>query len=132
MAVSFAAAVAYYVRPLPLAIRRALTQPNKQSDHQTTTMGGGHHHANPEASPRPTQDLQSLSDAKIPLAFRDTCAHLLVPLNKCRRTTWWSPNKCGHERHTYEECLWNSYLQRCEAKVQVDKVMAAKAREEED
>lgn len=92
---------------------------------------GGHHHANPEAEPRRNQDVQSLADAKVPLAFRDTCGHLLVPLNKCRRTTWWSPNQCGHERHTYEECLYNSYLQRCEAKVQTDKVLAAQAKAED-
>ena len=94
-------------------------------------MGGGHHHANSEAEPRREQDLQSLADARVPLSFRDTCGHLLVPLNKCRRQTWWSPNRCGHERHTYEECLYNSYLQRCEAKVQSDKVLAAQAKAEE-
>jgi len=89
--------------------------------------GGGHHHFNPEAAPRRDQDLTALADARIPLAFRDTCAHLLVPLNKCRREHWWSPNQCGHERHTYEECLYNSYLQRIEAKVQENKVLAKKA-----
>jgi NADH dehydrogenase (ubiquinone) 1 beta subcomplex subunit 7 len=27
---------------------------------------------------------QELNDARIPLAYRDFCAHLLIPLNKCR------------------------------------------------
>ena len=95
-------------------------------------MGGGHHHYNPEAEPRADQDLAALAKAKTPIAYRDTCGHLLVPLNKCRRESWWNPGECGHERHTYEECLYNSYLQRCEAKVQEKLVIAAakKAAEE--
>mmetsp|Transcript_23014 Transcript_23014/g.33968 ORF Transcript_23014/g.33968 Transcript_23014/m.33968 type:complete len:89 (-) Transcript_23014:134-400(-) len=81
-------------------------------------MGGGHHHHNPEADPKDDQDLAALQAARIPLAFRDTCGHLLVKLNKCRRETFFSPNSCGHERHTYEECGYYSYLQRVEAKKQ--------------
>mmetsp|Transcript_22881 Transcript_22881/g.21997 ORF Transcript_22881/g.21997 Transcript_22881/m.21997 type:complete len:92 (+) Transcript_22881:163-438(+) len=89
-------------------------------------MGGGHHHHyNPAAEPRADQDLQALAKAQTPIAFRDTCGHLLVPLNKCRRQTWWNPEECGHQRHTYEECLYNAYLQRCEAKVQQVKVLAS-------
>lgn len=91
-------------------------------------MGG--HHYNPAAEPRNDQDIEAMSKAKIPIAFRDTCAHLLMPLNKCRRQTWWHPEECSHERHTYEECMYNSYLQRVEAKVQVKKAaVAAKAEE---
>ena len=80
-------------------------------------MGGGHHF-NPEAEPKKDQDLQALKDNKVPLAFRDTCGHLLIKLNKCRRETFFSPNKCGHERHTYEECGYYAFLQRVEAKKQ--------------
>ena len=79
-------------------------------------MGGGAHHFNPEAQPKREQDLEALKDAKIPICMRDTCAHLLIGLNKCRRDTWWNPGRCGHERHTYEECQYNAYLQRREAK----------------
>ena len=86
------------------------------------TMGGGHHHVTPGSEPRKDQDLQAIKDARIPLAWRDTCSHILVDLNKCRRDTWWNPNKCEHERHIYEECEYNAYLQRVEAKVQEDKV----------
>ncbi|KAL7444087.1 hypothetical protein ACHAXH_009933 [Discostella pseudostelligera] len=87
-------------------------------------MGGGHHHhVTPGSEPKKDQDLQSIKDARIPLAWRDTCSHILVDLNKCRRDTWWNPNKCSHERHIYEECEYNSYLQRVEAKVQEDKIM---------
>lgn len=35
-----------------------------------------------------------MRDAKLPLAYRDSCAHLLIPLNKCRRETWYAPWKC--------------------------------------
>lgn len=84
-------------------------------------MGGGHHHYNPEAEPKKDQDLEAIKKAQIPLAWRDTCSHILIDLNKCRRDTWWNPNKCEHERHTYEECEYNAYLQRVEAKVQLNK-----------
>jgi NADH dehydrogenase (ubiquinone) 1 beta subcomplex subunit 7 len=93
-------------------------------------MGGGHHHTNPAAKPVAEQNIQALADAKVPLAFRDTCGHLLIPLNKCRRESFWNPNKCGHYRHTYEECLYNSYLQRIEAKTQEKLVLKAMAEEE--
>lgn len=35
-----------------------------------------------------------MRDARLPLAYRDSCAHLLIPLNKCRRETWYAPWKC--------------------------------------
>jgi hypothetical protein len=38
---------------------------------------------------------EEMRDAKLPLAYRDSCAHLLIPLNKCRRETWYAPWKCS-------------------------------------
>ncbi|KAI1008999.1 hypothetical protein LB504_001431 [Fusarium proliferatum] len=38
---------------------------------------------------------EEMRDAKLPLAYRDSCAHLLIPLNKCRRDTWYAPWKCS-------------------------------------
>ena len=35
-----------------------------------------------------------MRDARLPLAYRDSCAHLLIPLNQCRRETWYAPWKC--------------------------------------
>mmetsp|Transcript_13165 Transcript_13165/g.25142 ORF Transcript_13165/g.25142 Transcript_13165/m.25142 type:complete len:90 (+) Transcript_13165:958-1227(+) len=84
-------------------------------------MGGGHH-VTPGSEPKKDQDLQAIKDARIPIAWRDTCSHILIPLNKCRRDTWYNPDKCGHYRHIYEECEYNAYLQRVEAKVQEDKI----------
>ena len=83
-------------------------------------MGG--HHLNKEAMPKQDQDIEALKAARIPLAFRDTCGHLLIKLNKCRRDNTFSPHQCGHERHTYEECGYYSYQQRVEAKKQLQRI----------
>jgi len=37
---------------------------------------------------------KEMSDAKLPLQYRDSCAHLLIPLNKCRPAEWYLPWKC--------------------------------------
>ena len=80
-------------------------------------MGGDSHlHYGPEAQPKKDQDLAVLKANKIPLGFRDHCAHLLVDLNKCRRDTFFSPWSCGHERHTYEQCEHILYERRVEMK----------------
>lgn len=80
-------------------------------------MGGGHHHGpSPEAQPKREQDLALLKKEQIPLHFRDNCAHLLVPLNRCRRDTWFNPDVCKHERHIYEECEFLAWEKRVEAK----------------
>jgi len=39
-------------------------------------------------------DRQAMSDARLPLAYRDSCAHLLIPLNKCRHDEMYLPWKC--------------------------------------
>jgi NADH dehydrogenase (ubiquinone) 1 beta subcomplex subunit 7 len=76
-------------------------------------MGG---RTNPEAEPKKDQDLEALKEARIPLAYRDKCGHLLVDLNKCRRSNLFSPNQCGHERHTYEECEYYAWMDRVHIK----------------
>lgn len=78
-------------------------------------MGGRN---NPSAEPRKDQDLAALAAAKTPLAFRDTCGHLLIDLNKCRRGALYSPLACGHQRHTYEECEYYAWMDRVAAKKQ--------------
>lgn len=37
---------------------------------------------------------EEMRQARLPLAYRDNCAHILIPLNKCRRETWYAPWKC--------------------------------------
>lgn len=55
---------------------------------------------------------KELVDAKIDLAYRDFCAHLLIPLNECRRKSYYLPWKCEHERHVYEKCQYKEYMMR--------------------
>lgn len=35
-----------------------------------------------------------MREAKLPLAYRDSCASLLIPLNNCRFETYYLPWKC--------------------------------------
>eukprot|EP00030_Apusomonadida_sp_AF-17_P001098 a179382_244.p2 GENE.a179382_244~~a179382_244.p2 ORF type:complete len:108 (+),score=25.19 a179382_244:48-326(+) len=53
-----------------------------------------------------------LDAAHIDHSFRDSCAHILVPLNKCRRETKFAPWKCTDLRHGYEKCQYDEYVQR--------------------
>lgn len=83
-------------------------------------MGGGHH-VNPEAMPRMDQNLAEMEATRMPLPYRDTCGHLLTKLNKCRRETAFMPWKCGHERHTFEECEYIAWNQRVAMKTEENK-----------
>ena len=49
---------------------------------------------------------QEMKDARLDVAFRDYCGHLLIPLNQCRHKTYFMPFKCTDERHKYEECQY--------------------------
>lgn len=51
-------------------------------------------------------------EAKVPLPYRDQCAHLLIPLNKCRQAEFYLPWKCQNERHTYEKCEYELVMER--------------------
>lgn len=53
-----------------------------------------------------------MSTARLPLAYRDTCAHLLIPLNKCRYENYYMPFRCVDERHGYEKCQYEEFLLR--------------------
>eukprot|EP00055_Hartaetosiga_balthica_P011309 m.50903 g.50903 ORF g.50903 m.50903 type:complete len:76 (-) comp7540_c1_seq3:1565-1792(-) len=55
---------------------------------------------------------EELQRNHIPLAWRDSCAYILIPLNKCRESTRYMPWKCEHERHLYEKCQYELYLKR--------------------
>ncbi|RMZ84907.1 hypothetical protein DV738_g276, partial [Chaetothyriales sp. CBS 135597] len=55
---------------------------------------------------------EQMSEAKLPLAYRDSCAHLLIPLNKCRHKEWYLPWKCETERHSYEKCQYDEFRTR--------------------
>jgi len=94
-------------------------------------MGGGHHAHSPAAMPVDKQDLQLLKDEQIPPAYRDKCAHLLVKLNQCRRETYFNPDRCTHQRHTYEECEYIAWEKRVEKKKELKKQAAAAAAQED-
>ena len=82
-------------------------------------MGGGdnhHHPRNPAAEPKADQDLEALKKARIGLAYRDKCGHLLIDLNHCRRENYFLPTRCVPERHTYEECEYYLWLDRVKVK----------------
>ncbi|KAF5442882.1 hypothetical protein F2P56_035494, partial [Juglans regia] len=51
-------------------------------------------------------------EAKVPLPYRDQCAHLLIPLNKCRQSELYLPWKCETERHSYEKCEYELVMER--------------------
>mmetsp|Transcript_5939 Transcript_5939/g.17488 ORF Transcript_5939/g.17488 Transcript_5939/m.17488 type:complete len:81 (+) Transcript_5939:87-329(+) len=55
---------------------------------------------------------EEMKRAGIDLAYRDFCAHLLIPLNECRRKSFFLPWKCGDERHAYEKCQYEEYMKR--------------------
>jgi hypothetical protein len=37
---------------------------------------------------------EAMSEAKLPIQYRDSCANLLIPLNRCRFETYYLPWKC--------------------------------------
>ena len=53
-----------------------------------------------------------LKDAKVDLAYRDFCAHLLIPLNECRKANYFLPWRCEHDRHVYEKCQYKECVAR--------------------
>lgn len=41
---------------------------------------------------------EEMAAARLPLPYRDSCAHLLIPLNKCRQEEFYLPWKCEVRR----------------------------------
>ncbi|MCJ1412713.1 hypothetical protein MMC19_006811 [Ptychographa xylographoides] len=76
-----------------------------------------------DGSPSAPASRQAMSDARLPLAYRDSCAHLLIPLNRCRFNEYYLPWKCVDERHSYEKCQFNEYTKRV---IKQDEIRAAK------
>lgn len=52
------------------------------------------------------------------IGCREFCAHLLLPLNACRRENFYLPWKCEHERHAYEKCGYKDYQRRAADKAE--------------
>ena len=66
----------------------------------------------------PTASHEEMRAARLPISFRDYCAHLLIPLNKCRQSTLYLPWKCSDERHTYEKCEYVEHLEAVKRKLE--------------
>ncbi|KAI8614697.1 NADH-ubiquinone oxidoreductase B18 subunit-domain-containing protein [Chytriomyces sp. MP71] len=64
------------------------------------------------APPKMHISQQELQKERIPLAFRDYCAHLLPDLNKCRRANWYMPWHCEEERVAWNKCQYDDYQRR--------------------
>ncbi|CAC9893782.1 unnamed protein product [Aureobasidium pullulans] len=77
-----------------------------------------------EAGPSTTASREEMSDARLPIPYRDTCAHLLIPLNRCRHNEYYLPWKC--ERHSYEKCQYEEFKKRV---AKMDELRAAKGGE---
>ncbi|KAK4506694.1 hypothetical protein PRZ48_000427 [Zasmidium cellare] len=68
-------------------------------------VGLGHGHSAPT---RPAT-REEMSANKVPLPYRDSCAHLLIPLNNCRYDNFYLPWRCMDERHSYEKCQYEEF-----------------------
>ncbi|KAK7694453.1 hypothetical protein QCA50_001639 [Cerrena zonata] len=75
-----------------------------------------------------TASQTELKQARIPLAWRDQCSALLIPLNTCRRKNAYLPWECDNERHAYEKCQYEDYMRRMK---ELSKRKLAAAEEEE-
>eukprot|EP00608_Synchroma_pusillum_P010806 CAMPEP_0198436116 /NCGR_PEP_ID=MMETSP1452-20131203/41059_1 /TAXON_ID=1181717 /ORGANISM="Synchroma pusillum, Strain CCMP3072" /LENGTH=76 /DNA_ID=CAMNT_0044156665 /DNA_START=21 /DNA_END=251 /DNA_ORIENTATION=+ len=63
---------------------------------------------------------EEMDAAGLPMHARDFCAHLAIPLNKCRRETFYMPWKCQDLRHAYEACQYGEYQRRIAMKKEAD------------
>lgn len=72
---------------------------------------GGHEEDNTDYS----ASKEDMKKHRIPVCYRDQCAGLLIPLNVCRKETWYNPMECSHERHAYEKCEHREYEKRVQA-----------------
>jgi NADH dehydrogenase (ubiquinone) 1 beta subcomplex subunit 7 len=59
---------------------------------------------------------KEMFEASVPIHWRDYCAHMLIPLNDCRRVKYYLPWECTDERHAYEQCQYKDWLWRKQAK----------------
>uniref|UniRef100_A0A8R2LVJ6 NADH dehydrogenase [ubiquinone] 1 beta subcomplex subunit 7 n=1 Tax=Bombyx mori TaxID=7091 RepID=A0A8R2LVJ6_BOMMO len=55
---------------------------------------------------------QDLISARIPVKYRDYCAHLLLDYNVCRYKHMPLLYRCAHERHAYLNCEQQDYVLR--------------------
>lgn len=73
-----------------------------------------------------------MTAARLEPAWRDYCAHLLIPLNKCRRANMSLPFRCVDERHAYEKCQFDQFARRTQEMAALQKAERAARRDAED
>ncbi|TVY33791.1 NADH dehydrogenase [ubiquinone] 1 beta subcomplex subunit [Lachnellula subtilissima] len=95
-----------------------------------------------ESKPAPAT-REAMSEGRLPIAYRDSCANLLIPLNRCRYEEYYLPWKCEGrdgigigivqtlingqtERHSYEKCQYDEFKKRV---AKMDELRAAKGGE---
>ncbi|KAK5112071.1 hypothetical protein LTR85_011652 [Meristemomyces frigidus] len=109
-------------------------------------VGLGHHGGVTEGGPKIQATREEMSAARLPLAYRDSCAHLLIPLNKCRYDNYYMAWRCmvripnlwrevegdcqlvilmrpQDERHSYEKCQYDEFKLRVK---KMDEIRAEK------
>ncbi|KAK9814839.1 hypothetical protein WJX72_012445 [[Myrmecia] bisecta] len=82
---------------------------HQHTSYQDWPVGGMATHVSP---PEMIATQEEMRNARLDLPSRDFCAHLLIPLNECRRKELYLPWKCQHERHAYEKCEYFEYKRR--------------------
>ncbi|EME48812.1 hypothetical protein DOTSEDRAFT_84351 [Dothistroma septosporum NZE10] len=85
-------------------------------------VGLGHGHGHDSHPPRQAT-REEMSANKVPLPYRDSCASLLIPLNKCRFDNYYLPWRCMDERHSYEKCQYEEFKLRVK---KMDEIRAEK------
>ncbi|KAJ1927274.1 NADH dehydrogenase 1 beta subcomplex subunit 7 ndufb7 [Tieghemiomyces parasiticus] len=66
----------------------------------------------PFQEPEMKMTQQQMMEYRVPLEVRDYCAHLTIPLNRCRRDNYFLPWTCKHEKHEYELCQYSDFVRR--------------------
>ncbi|CAM8947482.1 unnamed protein product [Rhodiola kirilowii] len=66
----------------------------------------------PGSSKKMIATQEEMVEARVPIPYRDQCAHLLIPVNKYRQKEFYLPWKCEDERHVYEKCEYELVMER--------------------
>ncbi|XP_027098281.1 NADH dehydrogenase [ubiquinone] 1 beta subcomplex subunit 7-like [Coffea eugenioides] len=82
----------------------------------------------PGSSKKMIATQEEMVEAKVPIPYRDQCAHLLIPLNKCRQAEFYLPWKCEDQRHSYEKCEYELVMERM---LQMQKIREAEAKQKQ-
>lgn len=57
---------------------------------------------------------EEMNEAELSYKHRDYCAHLFIPLRKCKQQNYYSPWACKAEHHLWELCQYKDSMYRKE------------------